>query len=260
MEKNVLITLAAIVLAASACSSGTGKMTMNTQTDMEHFGGKVQIFLGGKGTATLDWGDGTEKETHTLSDYTELTHSYSEASAHTITVIGKNVTRLNCNWTQLTALDVSMNTELKKLDCGNNDQLTTLDVSKNTALEELVCSGIQLTALDVSENTELTYLACNGNLLTSLDVNRNTELEQLDCSYNRLISLDVSKNTKLIRLNCSGNELSAAALNSLFETLRTIPDSNDNEGIIDISYTPGMDDCNTGIAKNKRWYVDIYEY
>ena len=39
---------------------------------------------------------------------------------------------------QLTSLDVSNNTALTYLDCGNN-QLTSLDVSNNTALEYLYC-------------------------------------------------------------------------------------------------------------------------
>lgn len=51
---------------------------------------------------------------------------------------------------------------LKKFYCRYN-QLTALDVSKNTQLEYLYCEYNSLTALDVSKNTLLTRLRCNNN-------------------------------------------------------------------------------------------------
>ncbi len=72
---------------------------------------------------------------------------------------------------------------LTKLCCDWN-QLTALDVSKNTALTYLFCSSDQLTSLDVSKNTALTNLYCYSNRLTTLDISKNTALTELDCSYN----------------------------------------------------------------------------
>ena len=125
--------------------------------------------------------------------------------SQTVTIQG-DVTVLYCSYNQLTALDVSKNTELKGLFCYNN-QLTTLDVSKNTALTTLSCSNNQLTALDVSKNTALTELDCFKNQLTTLDVSQNTALTTLYCSKNQLTALDVSKNTELTGLSCSDNQL-----------------------------------------------------
>lgn len=137
---------------------------------------------------------------------------------------------LNCSFNQLMLLDVSKNTALEELYCGQNSKLTTLDVSKNkklmrldtygapltslnvsgcTALQSLDCYWGQLTSLDVSECPALTSLNCNGNLLTSLDVSKNTALKSLYCYWNQLTSLDVSGCTKLQYLECNGNQLTA---------------------------------------------------
>lgn len=137
---------------------------------------------------------------------------------------------LNCSFNQLMLLDVSKNTALEELYCGQNSKLTTLDVSKNkelirlntygtplttlnvsgcTALQNLACYWGQLTSLDVSECPALTSLNCNGNLLTSLDVSKNTALKSLYCYWNQLTSLDVSGCTKLQYLECNGNQLTA---------------------------------------------------
>ncbi len=116
------------------------------------------------------------------------------------------LTSLTCCDNQLTALDVSANTELTTLFCSNN-QLTTLDVSKNSALLHLACDSNQLTMLDMSKNTVLNSLVCGCNQLTSLDVRNNTALIYLDCGNNQLTSLDVSQNLALDTLLCTYNQL-----------------------------------------------------
>ena len=115
------------------------------------------------------------------------------------------LTSLNCNFDQLTELDVSKNTALTSLSCAGN-QLTELDVSNNTALTSLSCGGNQLTELDVSNNTALTYLDCRSNQLTELDVSKNTALEIIHCSSNQFTELDLSNNTALRWLYCSSNQ------------------------------------------------------
>ncbi len=118
------------------------------------------------------------------------------------------LTSLNCDYNQLTGLDVSANTALISLVCGNN-QLTALDVSANTALEALDCGGgaNEITSLDVSSNTKLRSLDCSSNQLTVLDVSANPALEFLNCDLNQLTVLDVSFNIKLRSLICSFNQL-----------------------------------------------------
>ena len=121
---------------------------------------------------------------------------------------------LNCVQCELTALDVSKNTELTSLSCGSN-KLTELDVSKNAKLEMLDCesdsllSYMRLTELDVSQNTALKELNCYGVKMQKLNVSGCTALERLDCGGNQLDALDVSTNVNLIELRCSSNRLDA---------------------------------------------------
>ena len=96
------------------------------------------------------------------------------------------LTKLNCEYNQLTSLDVSGCTALKSLSCSNN-QLTELDVGKNMELGYLDCSCNHLTALDVSKNAALTYLICSINQLTALNVCGSIALESLICTYNQLL-------------------------------------------------------------------------
>ena len=113
-----------------------------------------------------------------------------------------------CNYNQLTALDLSNNTALYRLECFEN-QLATLNVTNCPELTKLSCSINQLTALDVTKNTALKTLWCSDNLLTSLDISKCTELEELGCDYNELETLNVSKSPALKDLSCGSNMLTA---------------------------------------------------
>ena len=156
-------------------------------------------------TAYVDWGDGNIFQETGTSSYQ---YSYSGTLVGNTVKIYSTVdtTYLNCYYNNLTALDVSKNTALDRLECGGNN-LATLDVSNNTALTWLSCSKTNLTTLDVSNNTALDMLECNDNNLTTLDVSNNTALTWLKCSNNNLTSLDVSNNTALGHLYCDDNNL-----------------------------------------------------
>ena len=115
------------------------------------------------------------------------------------------ITGLDCQFNQLTSLDVSQNVALEFLNCWGN-QLTSLDVSQNTALETLYCHSNQLTSLDVSQNTALTDLDCQGNQLTSLDVSQNVNLLGIQCYDNQLTCLNVANGNNLdITLTADNN-------------------------------------------------------
>ena len=156
-------------------------------------------------TVGTDWFDSNWPGTFTVT-----------AGSTTMTIYG-DLTDFSCsgNYANLTAIDLSHNTQLQRLWCCSN-QLTSLDVSKNTQLAYLSCYSNTLSSLDVSKNTQLAYLSCSSNTLSSLDVSQNTELDWVNCSDNKLSSLDVSKNTKLWFLYCYGNNFSTAALDDIF--------------------------------------------
>ena len=149
-------------------------------------------------TVGTDWYNGNIPSTYTVT-----------ARASTMTVYG-DLTDFSCsgNYANLTAIDLSHNTQLQRLWCYSN-QLTSLDVSKNTQLAYLSCYSNTLSSLDVSKNMQLAYLSCSSNTLSSLDVSQNTELDWVNCSDNKLSSLDVSKNTQLKWLYCLDNNLTS---------------------------------------------------
>ena len=66
----------------------------------------------------------------------------------------------------------------------NGANLTALDLSNNTQLTGVICSSNQLSSLDLSKNTELLILNCKDNKLTSLDISKNTKLKMLYCLGN----------------------------------------------------------------------------
>ena len=185
-------------------------------------GTPVQI-VSGSNTQTItvgtNWYNGNVQSTFTFTaaattmtvygDFTGFDCSYNSDNLTALNVSNNTqLTRLDCSINQLTALDVSNNTQLKGLDCSHNN-LNSLDVSHNTQLKELDCSVNQLSSLDVSKNTLLKELICSTNQLSSLDVSNNTKLEDLLCFKNQLTSLDVSKNKQLKELYCGNNKLSS---------------------------------------------------
>ena len=185
------------------------------------------------------------------------------AGDNKMTVYG-NLTGFDCsqNDYDITAIDVSHNTQLTELDCFRND-ISSLDVSKNTQLERLSCGSNNLTSLDVSKNTQLTKLYCGSNKLTILDVSKNTQLERLSCYKNRLSSLDVSKNTQLKTLSCHGNAFTTAALDAIYCALPArLP--SDNAQIFPLDESSPISEQNMVTATNaanasaKKWKVQKY--
>jgi hypothetical protein len=117
------------------------------------------------------------------------------------------LTDLDCSKNQLTALDVTNNTNLTYLNCLQNWNIAALDVTHNTKLTTLVCDFNKITALDVTQDTLLTDLRFNYNQLTALDVTHNTKLTKLSFVTNKVTALDVTHNTLLTELNCCDNKI-----------------------------------------------------
>ena len=140
----------------------------------------------------------------------------------------------------------------------NGANLTAIDVSNNTQLTELDCSYNLLSSLDVSKNTQLQTLSCSFNNLSSLDVSKNTQLKRLYCFANYLTSLNVS-NTQLELLYCYSNNFSSQALDDIYCSL---PDRTGKEnGVIRpvynslSSYNDTVLATNAQNATSKNWKV-----
>ncbi len=135
---------------------------------------------------------------------------------------------LNCTFCALTELDITKNTQLTHLYCGQN-QLTQLDITKNLALKELHCFDNEITSLDLINNTLLENLECHDNELSSLDLTQNTALTYLECNINQIAHLNLSKNTLLNEVYCGDNPLSSLNLKNgnntnLFIEVEDTPD------------------------------------
>ena len=117
-----------------------------------------------------------------------------------------NLKSLYCENTSIASLDVSSNTSLTYLYCGNNANLKTLNVNGTSSLQTLSCQKTKITSLDVSSNANLTILYCinNANLKT-LNVDGTSALQELMCYSTKITSLDVSNNANLITLYCDNN-------------------------------------------------------
>ena len=219
-----------LTMLISSCERNTQMIIITDQVDSVNIG-----LSGSRGTATIDWGDGTtisSKELWEMS--TSFSKKYLDKSARIVTIKGNRANTI------------------EGLYCFNN-QITSLDVSKNPKLKGLQIISTKVTDIDVSRNPNLTYLTCVSNRLTNLDVSHNSELRHLSCEDNLLTSLDVRNNTKLMFLFLRSNQLSATELNALFETLH----NNNRFKTIFIGGNPGTEDCDISIATDKGWEVDV---
>ena len=148
------------------------------------------------------------------------------------------LTELNCNYNQLTQLDLSANTALTNVMCADNqlasinlagcaqimylevenNVLTALDVSTLTALQSLMLHNNQVATLDISNNSHIEYLNAEYNLLTTFTTSaNNVNLSGLFLPNNLLTSIDISNMINIMDLSLQNNhlqELDASALNA----------------------------------------------
>lgn len=110
---------------------------------------------------------------------------------------------------KVTTIDMSGLTKIKRIGVSFSSMksLSSLDVSGNTSLESLSCGDFALTKLNLKGLTKLKYLDCAENKLTSLDLSDLQSLETLNCYDNKISNLDASKCTALKSINCRYNKI-----------------------------------------------------
>lgn len=147
----------------------------------------------------------------------------------------KSLGSLTCeNNNNLTYLDLSNNTNLTTVKCGNN-KLTYLNVSGCDKLETLQCHyNYELEELVLGNHPAMTILHCHGNKLTSIDVSSCVALDNFACGENQLTSLDISSLTAMTKLSCNNNQLSSLNLNSNTK-LTTLNCGYNPLGVLDVS-------------------------
>ncbi len=136
----------------------------------------------------------------------------SVVTANINTVLGLSVSHGALNGIGINDLTgIEDFTALTYLDCQYNN-LTSLDVSNNTVLTGLVCHYNQLTSLDLSQNPLIDNLLVEHNQLTSIDVSHIIGLIDFSCNNNKLVSLNLTNNIMLAKLNCDSNLLTSIDL------------------------------------------------
>ncbi len=145
---------------------------------------------------------------------------------------------LNCDYNQLTSIDLTNNLNLVELYCGENN-LVNLNLSQNENLTKLECYENNLTNLDLSNNTSLTYVDCNNNFISSIDVTQNILLEELFCVNNQISNLDITNNINLERLYFHSNNIETLDLSNNINLI-SLGAFNNNLTSLDITNNPNI--------------------
>lgn len=168
----------------------------------------------------------------------------------------KNLESLSCDGNNLTQVDLTENTGLKKLTLSALN-LTSLDLSNNTELTEVEIVG-NFDALDFSNNEKLTAISVDGYSGEELFLIGNpsvlkelrlagcaiddisgiaalTELEKMNLSGMNIQSIDVSSLSKLESLRCSEIKLEEIIGLSNLTALRILDLGENNLTSLDVS-------------------------
>ncbi len=142
-----------------------------------------------------------------FTDLVNLNCNYNQLTRLELTQNVK-LKNLSCRFNQIASLDITQNLDLRQLDYSSN-QVSNLDLSQHTSLVYLMCFSNQISDIDITKNTVLKYFYCNDNQLTSLDITQNSLLVSLDYSINQIPNLDVSQHAFLIELKCTSNQITS---------------------------------------------------
>lgn len=149
----------------------------------------------------------------TSLDFSNNPHlSYLECNTNTglkSLNISKNaeLEHLMCGSCALNKLDFSANPRLTHLDAFRNN-MTSLNITKNTKLKRLnVWDNPGLGNVSISHLPELQYYNCMNNKVTEIDVTNNKQLQKLVVSCNSIKTLDLSKNPRLAYLDIGSNPI-----------------------------------------------------
>ena len=119
----------------------------------------------------------------------------------------------------LAVLDLSTNTGIKIVHCGNSS-MTTLNILGCSLLDVLDAQGnVGMTALDVSQNPALSELYVDGSAITSIDLSQNPALEYLGVGNTPLTTLDITHNSQLTSVNLQQCSLTQAAIDGILTAL-----------------------------------------
>ncbi len=153
-------------------------------------------------------------------DITELLCSENDLTAIDVSGL-TSLKKLECQKNEFTELNMSGCVSLQELDCHENEMLRNLNLQGCTYLQKLYCNeNYRLTEFNLQGCTSLQEVNCSSNNLTKLNVSGLSSLEKLDCSFNHLTELNVQGCISLKELDCNRNrdnltKLDVSGLSSL---------------------------------------------
>ena len=147
-------------------------------------------------------------------------------------IVLPNLQKLECSYNELTHIDVSKYSLLKRLVCDNN-YLTTIVLQNMPKLKELRCSYNKLIILNITECKKLKILSCACNELTNLDLQGLINLRFVWCRSNKLNTLNMKECKALEILDCDNNQLSSIYLSDYHPNLKILSCKNNESLNID---------------------------
>jgi hypothetical protein len=167
---------------------------------------------------------------------------------------------LQCNFSNLNALDLSNNPDLQFLYAQGNS-LSSLNLTGNPGLFIVNLDNNQLNTIDFSGNPLLDFLFCRGNDLVHLDLSSNVNLRRLDCKSNSLLTYINLKNGNNNNLLIDGAQASNFEELPLLETV-CLDDANSSLATYittqvghSVTY---IEDCTLGILENNNLSFFVY--
>ena len=162
----------------------------------------------------------------------------------------------------ITKLDVSMLTNLEGLDVSCLP-LATLDLSKNTKLQSLTCGEMEnLTSLDLSNNTELKTLSCYWNVFENLDLSKNIKLTTLYYNVQYTVEtekkIDISKNVNIETLTYSNTDVESLDLSHLTKLKELV--CTDNANLTELTLPASANFESLECYSNKLTSLDLSKY
>ena len=145
----------------------------------------------------------------TLNDPNGVTFTYEIGRINSFEGIEdfSSLTRLFCDYVELSGIDISNNINLTHLGLTFNN-ISTIDLSQNTNLEFLHLELQNfLQTLDISNNVKLRHLECSYGAIEKLDLSQNNKLEEFNCLFsNSLSELNLQNGNNQILTNVNASE------------------------------------------------------
>ena len=100
----------------------------------------------------------------------------------------ETITKLYCNYMNISSIDLLNCIKLEHFDCSNNN-ISSIDLSNYVNLRMLQCPKNNISTIDLSSCVDLRELRCHRNKISLMNLSSCINLEYLYCCYNKILSI-----------------------------------------------------------------------